>query len=304
MYFTSLPDHGQPGFDEQQHFSRFKRSNVIFNTQAQAGGCDAHVGCLSIKTIVSGEEWYGIGKRNIAVRPGQFLILNDEQAYSCRVEMAQVLSIFFRKEFASSVFHDCKTKEEALLDNPFHSNTGAPEFFQTLHAISASLQLKLTALVSTLERDGFNADEVSEHLLYLLQELIHVHAMEARQVKQVAALKPGTQKEIYKRLCLAKDILHSSFADNLDLESIASAACLSVPQLIRQFKLVFHSTPHQYLVALRLQFAAQQLKQTEEQISTITWRSGFEDSSAFCRAFKNVYGTSPEMFRKQATPTC
>src|SRR4051812_42530045 len=135
MYFTSLPDHSQPGFDELLHFSRFRKSNVIFNTTAQAGGCDDHVGCLSIKTIVSGEEWYGIGNRNLVVRPRQFLILNDNQSYSCRVKQARVLSIFFKREFAAAVFHDCRAREESLLDNPFSRNTESPEFFQSLHAI-------------------------------------------------------------------------------------------------------------------------------------------------------------------------
>lgn len=301
MYLTSIPDHNQPGFDEQLHFSRFKKSNVVFNTQTQAGGCDEHVGCLSIKTIISGEEWYGVGNRSLVVRPGQFLILNDNQTYSCQVRQAQVLSVFFKKEFAASVFHDCLTKEEFSLDNPFHLQTSTPEFFQTLHAIDTDLQLKLSSLVTTLEMNGFQENETGEHLLYLLRYLIHVYVMERKQVAQVSAVKPGTQAEIYKRLCVAKDVLHSSFMKPLDIASISSAACLSVPQLIRQFKTVFHCTPHQYLVRLRLQHATELLTKTNEPVSEITWQVGFENTSAFCRAFKAVYGLSPEVYRKQAT---
>jgi len=299
MYFTSLPDHSQPGFDEQLHFSRFRNGNVIFNTTAQAGGCDHHVGCLSIKTIVEGEEWYGIGKRNLVVRPGQFLILNDHQTYSCRVNHARVFSIFFKREFAADVFRDSIAGEEYLLDNPFSTNTAPPEFFQTLHPIDSTLQLKLSSLSTVLEAKGFDADEVSEHLLYLLRQLIQVHKMEVEQTGRVNAVKQSTRAEIYKRLCLAKDVLHSSFMDKLDLDTISSASCLSTPQLIRQFKSVFHCTPHQYLVRLRLQYAADQLVTNDEQISLITLQSGFEDTSAFCRAFKTAYGVSPESFRRQ-----
>ena len=300
MYFTSLPDHSQPGFDEQLHFSRFKKNNIIFNAQAQAGHCDEHVGCLSIKTTLSGEEWYGIGNRKLVVRPGLFLILNDDQRYACHVKQAHVLSIFFKKEFASSVFHDCRTKEESLLDNPFHASADCPEFFQTLHAMDNPLQLKLSSLVATLERNGFDSGAINEHLLFLLRHLIHVHSKETQHVMQVSAVKRGTQIEIYKRLCLAKDVLHSSFMDKLDIAEISSVACLSVPQLIRQFKSVFHCTPHQYLMRLRLQHAAERLAQTEEQVSTITWQSGFENTSAFCRAFKAAYGISPEAYRRQS----
>jgi len=298
MYFTSLPDHSQPGFDEQQHFSHFRKSNVIVNATAQAGGCDDHVGCLSIKTILSGEEWYGIGKRNLAVRPGQFLILNDNQAYSCRVNQARVFSVFFKREFAAEVFRDCRVQEESLLDNPFNTNTASPEFFQTLHAIDATLQFGLSSLASVLESRGYDADEISEHLLYLLRYLIHVHEMEGSQATRVNALKQSTKVEIYKRLCVAKDVLHSSFMYRLDLDTISSASCLSMPQLIRQFKSVFQCTPHQYLVRLRLEHAANRLITDDEPVSSITLQSGFEDTSAFCRAFKAVYGVSPEVYRK------
>jgi len=301
MYFTSLPDHSQPGFDEDLHFSHFRKSNVIFNTTTQTGGCDDHVGCLSIKTIASGESWYRIGERNLTLRPGQFLILNDSQTYSSRVNQARVLTLFFKREFAADVFQDCRAKEESLLDNPFSTNTESPEFFQTLHDIDAPLQLMLSGLVSVLERKGYEADEISEHLLYLLRQLIQVHKMEMSQTGRVNAVRQNTKAEIYKRLCLAKDVIHSSFMGQLDLEAISSASCLSMPQLIRQFKSVFQCTPYQYLMRLRLRYAARRLSATDDQVNSITLQSGFEDTSAFCRAFKAAYGVSPETYRKQKT---
>jgi AraC-like DNA-binding protein len=300
MYFTSLPDHSQPGFDEALHFSRFKKSNVVFNTQAQAGGCDAHVGCLSIKTTLSGEEWYGVGSRKLVVRPGQFLLLNDNQTYSCHVKQARVLSVFFKKEFAAAVFQDCLRKEESSLDHPFDVPAAAPEFFQRLQILGPDLQEKLSTLIATLDRNGYEENEAGEHLLYLLRHLVHIHAMERAQVRQVSAVKASTQAEIYKRLCVAKDVLHASFMQPLDMAAISSAACLSVPQLIRQFKIVFHCTPHQYLVRMRLQQAATLLTQKDEPVNAITWQVGFENTSAFCRAFKAAYGLSPEAYRKQA----
>src|SRR5688572_14971410 len=115
MYFTSLPNHNESGFDEQLHFSKFNRHNIIFNAKSSRSHCPKHVGCLSIKTVLSGEEWYGIDNHQLAVRPGKFLILNNDQEYSSRVDTSEetsVLSIFFMKEFASSVFRDVLDSEE------------------------------------------------------------------------------------------------------------------------------------------------------------------------------------------------
>ena len=49
MYFTQLPDHSRPDFDEDLHFSRFKKQNIVFNALSTQAGCDNHIGCLSFK---------------------------------------------------------------------------------------------------------------------------------------------------------------------------------------------------------------------------------------------------------------
>jgi AraC family transcriptional regulator len=299
MYFTSLPDHTQRGFDEKLHFSRFKKHNLIFHAQSNRSQCDRHVGCLSFKTVLSGEEWYGINQRRLAIRPGQFLVLNDDQSYSCRIdhENVKVLSVFFKKEFASSVFRDIRCNEDELLNDPNDSGARPPEFFQTLHDITPELHYQLSSLI-TVTSEGYTASRVEEYLIFLLQTLIQVHKTGVKHALRIDALKASTRTEIYRRLCIAKDVLHSSYMDNPDLEEISRSACLSVPQLVRHFRSAFLATPHQYLIRIRLRQAAALLKSSDMPVHEITWRCGFENVSAFCRAFKLVYGVQPLQFRK------
>jgi AraC-like DNA-binding protein len=300
MYFTSLPDHSKPGFDEQLHFSSFKKHNIIFNAQAGSSRCENHVGCLSFKTVLSGEEWYRINTHRIAVRPGQFLILNDAQTYSSSIDTVgkvKSLSIFFRKDFAASVFYDRLYDETISLDNPFHNDGPVPEFFQTLNYTDAGLVKQLSELIFSLENQGYSSNLVDERLVIMLQHLLSIHRTESKRVTGVNAVKAITRKEIYRRLCLAKDFMHSCFADKLDLQAISNEACLSVPQLVRQFRVVFRATPHQYLTRVRLEYAAGLLKHTTTPIHEITWKCGFENMSAFCRAFKAQYNVQPHHFR-------
>ncbi|RPE12498.1 AraC family transcriptional regulator [Chitinophaga lutea] len=301
MYFTSLPDHTQPGFDEELHFSRFRKHNIIFNAAGTESHCDDHVGCLSFKTVLEGEEWYGIDRHRLAIRPGQFLILNDEQHYSCRVDKGvhvKILSVFFQQEFASSVLHDALHREDALLDDPFHPGTTRPEFFQALNAVTPELQLQLSRLLGALDNQGYNRTMTDEYLVFLLHYLLRTHRSDIKRVGDVHALKAITRTEVYKRLCIAKDLLHSSYTDNPDLEALSRAACLSVPQLVRQFKAVFRTTPHQYLIRIRLHHAAELLQHTGAPVQEIAWQTGFEDASAFSRAFKSMFGVQPMNYRK------
>jgi AraC-like DNA-binding protein len=282
------------------HFKRFREQNIIFNAISNKSCCDRHIGCLSIKTVLGGEESYGIGKRRLNIRPGQMLILNNDQEYSCKIDTAgevRVQSVFFTKEFASAAFHDLLHQEEVLLDNPFEASVCAPEFFQAIDHLDPVLENDLKKLMLLLDENGFHGDTVDEHLLFLLQHLIRRYKNEVKHANRVDAVKKSTKAEIFKRLCIAKDILHSSFADNPDLRTVSRAACLSTPQLVRQFKTVFQTTPHQYLVKIKLFEAARLLQHTSAPVHEITWRCGFEDTSAFCRAFTATYGISPLRYR-------
>ena len=153
--------------------------------------------------------------------------------------------------------------------------------------------------MTRLDTYGDNTNRCDEDLVFLLRYLLRTYRLDRQLSRQVNAVKPSTQKEIYKRLCIAKDILHSCYQEPLDLLQLSARACLSTPQLIRQFKSVFGRTPYQYLIDIRLQRAAYLLLQTADDIRDITWASGFNDTSAFCRAFRAAYGISPGQFRSR-----
>ncbi|ASZ13491.1 AraC family transcriptional regulator [Chitinophaga pendula] len=301
MYFTCLPDHTEPGFNESQHFSKFKKHNIIFNAESSESFCDDHVGCLSIKTILNGEECYGIDGRQLMVRPGLFLVLNNDQRYSCRIsskEKVRSLSIFFRTEFAASVLFDISHTEDSLLEYPFPESKALPEFFQTLQYITPDMGFQLSALLRLLETKGYHKTMTDECLVFLLRNLIELHRSDKKRVSNIMAIKATTRQEIYRRLCIAKDVLHSSCQEDLDLNKVSAEACMSVPQLVRQFKSAFQTTPHQYLTRIRLEQAAGLLQRSNEPVHDIAWKCGFESASAFSRIFKAAYGIQPTSFRK------
>jgi len=227
--------------------------------------------------------------------------MNDNQAYSSRIDSSESvrgLSIFFKKEFASAVFQEVLCKGESLLDDPFTISPVNPEFFQTLNDIDQELHIKLNGLLSSLNGFGYNSAVADEYLVFILHHLIRTQVSGINYANNIKAVKPGTRIELYKRLCVAKDMLESSYMDQPDLNAISSMSCLSIPQLIRQFKSVFHTTPHQYLIRIRLKRAMELLSHTNKPVHEITWRCGFENMSAFCRAFKSEYGVQPTLYRK------
>jgi AraC family transcriptional regulator len=187
-------------------------------------------------------------------------------------------------------------------DDPSGQHNKTPEFFQTQYSIESGFAKSLSSFVRELDTYGGDPNLIDEGLVFLLQYLVRTFRSEKQLIRQVDAVKSGTKREIYKRLCIAKDILHSSYHEPLDISQLSTRSCLSTPQLIRQFRSVFGLTPYQYLVDIRLRHAAGLLKETSGNIREITWSCGFNDPSAFCRAFRKAYGISPEQFRRTPSP--
>jgi len=298
MYLTALPDHSNPAFDEKKHFSAFGKTNIIFNAVSTRSRCDNHIGCLSVKTVLSGEEWYGVNGRQVAVRPGTFLVLNDGQDYSCRINntTTRTVSVFFARDFAKSVLYNSMHSIETLIDSPFEESASVPAFFPVLHQFDNEIKNSLLSLIKYKELTGSNDAMIDEHLVSLLGELIKIHNKDLDASKNIFGIRSSTQKEIYKRVCIARDFLHSYYSENNSLKSVAAAASLSVPQLVRQFKAAFGTTPHRYIVNIRLQCAADLLRTSNYSIADVATQCGFENASAFSRAFKNKYNLQPGQF--------
>jgi AraC-like DNA-binding protein len=96
----------------------------------------------------------------------------------------------------------------------------------------------------------------------------------------------------------AVDHIHQHFAEGLNLEHLAALAGLSLGQFERRMKKLFHLSPGQYVMKVRIQAATRALAETEDSLAAIALETGFCDQAAFSRQFKQVAGLSPASYRK------
>jgi len=82
------------------------------------------------------------------------------------------------------------------------------------------------------------------------------------------------------------------------LEQIAEECHINPAYLCRLFRRYGHQSPYQRLLRLKLNFAAELLQQPGTLVKSVAERIGFGDPFHFSRAFKNVFGLSPEAFRQ------
>jgi len=97
------------------------------------------------------------------------------------------------------------------------------------------------------------------------------------------------------------EVMEANYMYNLPLEEYAKISNRSLATFKRQFKSLLYTTPGKWLIARRLDYAQLMLDTTRKNINEITFESGFENCSHFCRVFKERFGTSPLNYRKSRT---
>lgn len=103
----------------------------------------------------------------------------------------------------------------------------------------------------------------------------------------------------YQRLAAVDDFIRSHFYRPISLSELTRIAGISVAQLERYCKRVFHLTPRQMIQKVRLE-NAHRLLLTDLPITDVAIQCGYTDHSAFSRQFKALTGFTPRQYR-QAT---
>ena len=78
---------------------------------------------------------------------------------------------------------------------------------------------------------------------------------------------------------------------------IAEAADMSESLFYKKFRQYTDTSPTDYLRDIRIRHAEHELLNTDKQIKSIAYETGFRNSSYFVKQFKEVTGISPKQFR-------
>jgi AraC family transcriptional regulator len=143
---------------------------------------------------------------------------------------------------------------------------------------------------------------LEEQLTDVVVYLLRMHANVQKEIKKLPVVKKSTQIEVYRRLCHSLDYMHSYYTREITLEELSKIACLSKYHYLRLFKSVFHHSPYQHLLHLRLEKAKQLLKTTRIPVTEISVLLGFQNITSFSRLFHQRYQHSPLRYRSGNAP--
>lgn len=100
----------------------------------------------------------------------------------------------------------------------------------------------------------------------------------------------------YPRLAAVDAHIRQHFQDGVTMQQLTHLAGMSVAQLERYCKRVFHLSPRQMIHKARLEHA-HRLLGTAMPITEVALQCGYTDHSAFTRQFKMLTGLTPRQYR-------
>lgn len=105
----------------------------------------------------------------------------------------------------------------------------------------------------------------------------------------------------YKRILQLKQVLEfieHNYASPLTLQQLSASVSMSPKYFCRFFSEMTHQTPMDYLNRQRIEQACYQLSTTDDSITEIAYRNGFNDLSYFIRTFKKYKGMTPGKYKR------
>jgi AraC-like DNA-binding protein len=233
----------------------------------------------SIAIVVSGTFQYRTSTGCELMMPGSLLLGNAGDCFTCGHEHGtgdRCVSFSYTQEFCERFAAD-----DGVALPPFKTPRLAP-----VRALSP-LVAKALELLMMPDRPRF--EELG------IQVLLHSLQLECGTPHQAHA-EPSSLARVTRVVRMIDDDTDAPH----DLISLARIARLSPYHFLRMFEGLTGTTPHQYLLRLRLRRAAIQLRTEPERIIDIALDCGFGDVSNFNRAFRAEFGVSPRMYRSAA----
>ncbi len=184
--------------------------------------------------------------------------------------------------------------------------------FYFLAGGNSMMQSLQTLADSRREPVPFSDPLVGTAALQLASELQKAHGADAGFMERLAGVMleqvfralvtPGTRginpRHVhFSRLQAVLNYVHTNLAGDLSAARLAKRAEVSVAHFSRIFRDATGVSPHQYVLAARLDLARKLLTQSNLPVSRIAEECGFSSQSHLTAAFRTAHSTTPAEYR-------
>ena len=146
------------------------------------------------------------------------------------------------------------------MDNPLSPLDSNLDFIERVYPHDNNLTPKLHALRQSLRLQHYTLPGLEEQFHGLLESMINNHIRISNSLNDLDFIRSSLREELYRRLYRARDFAVASLENEITIEDMAEVANMSPSHFLRTFKLLFRTTPYQYLRTRRMHRAGYMLR--------------------------------------------
>jgi AraC-like DNA-binding protein len=160
--------------------------------------------------------------------------------------------------------------------------------------VQVSTPQEVVELFDILQREATGMDSLGSQLCHVL---VRALLLKIRQRALPYGVAEPRSMAAYERV---RRYMEDNFLELRTVEEVASACHLTPMYLSRLFARYARVGAYQFLLRLKMNFAAELLLQRGMLVKQVAGELGFSDAFHFSRVFKRVYGVPPERFIRQS----
>lgn len=234
--------------------------------------------------VMSGNGWHVLNEEPRLITCGEvFYIRAEDQHAFEEVHDLYLTNVLYRPD---RLLHPSSQSIQQALDE---DATGPRRNWQ----ITEPVLEQITPLLDKLFLETRNSEPLAAVMAesYFLQLAVTLHRY---RFAEDWALLPEASL-----LCHVLTYLRQNCTEQIDFDEVAGRFGYSLHNFSRVFREATATSPHNYLVRLRLGHAMRALRASADSVTDIAFASGFNDSNYFSYTFRKMTGLTPTEYRKR-----
>jgi len=205
-----------------------------------------------------------------------------------RAQTVEMLHISLQRDFFISCLGNPDPWSDRVLDDlqherPFSGNKINPE-------ITPHMKVLIEGVRNTSETEPMRNLLIQSKALELL-------ALQIGQFRTASSINEEVRHDEAEKLYQLKAYLEANFLSDLNLTQLSKICLLNEFKVKKGFKILFGTTVFNYLRKLRMEHAAQILRNNAISIDEVADILGYEHAQHFSIAFKKYMGVSPSLYQ-------
>lgn len=275
---------------------------LFYEKLVQSYHCAEQPSALGLLMASNGDCDYFVNGVRHRVQTNQLFLVNHQSRLAVHTAQKQAAPalLFFHSRLPELVRCSIEQSHDKLLDGTGKDRYYDFAYLERIHNNPALNQTIIELVDLGSSCSSFASLKADIMIRNLFEQLLRDNKATARLSENITAIKLSTRLEIVKRISLTREWMEANFDDNITLEDMAAVANMNSQHFLRMFRQVYRTTPHQYLMGVRLEKAKQLLRDGLISVSEVCDAIGFESVSSFSLLFKKSFGLAPAQFSRQS----